>query len=80
MNGCKVDGCSYPPKVTMGQMQDGQLAVMTGPNTYYQGYVVARCGSKVYCVGKPSGHSWDCVVDNTHEVRILKGGETIVVC
>ena len=63
--------------IRMRDLIDGQLAIIIDKG--YTNVIVQRFGDNCIAIGKPTGHHWTEVYNNTLRVRVLKAGELIEV-
>jgi hypothetical protein len=66
--------------IRMGELKDGQIAIIVAENNGHKGEIVQRYGEHCVNIGKPQGKGWRYVGDgNTILVRVLTTGELIEI-
>ena len=65
--------------IRMGELEDGQIAIIVAENNGHRGEIVQRYGEHCVNIGKPHGHGWSYIGDNTILVRVLTTGELIEI-
>jgi hypothetical protein len=66
--------------IRMGELLDGQIAIIVAENNGHKGEIVQRYGEHCVNIGKPHGQGWSYVGNgNTILVRVLTTGELIEV-
>lgn len=66
--------------IRMGELKDGQIAIIVAENNGHKGEIVQRYGEHCVSIGRTHGHGWSYVGDgNTILVRVLTTGELIEI-
>lgn len=66
--------------IKIGELKDGQIAIIVAENNGHKGEIVQRYGEHCVNIGKPHGQGWSYLVDNnTILVRVLTTGELIEI-
>ena len=66
--------------IKMGELKDGQLAIIVDERYNYSNQIVQRYGDHCVCIGREAGAGWSYVTENNSLlVRVLTTGELIEI-